>query len=207
MVLWCNNPTKVVFRKRVREALPSCMYHPNQCGKASNLKTPLVWALGTSGNVRARNWHVTNYKMEGPERVYNFDLCFNCEMHMLRSMEYVEFRNVNKMSTHVFTTQLKKLSNTSTLKPPCVDFAFTFVIVNSSQNRFFFFNLKNDFFMPWLVWLSGVSAGLQTKGSQVRFLVRAHARVVAQVPSGGVCERQPHIDVSLPLLLSPFPSL
>ena len=37
---------------------------------------------------------------------------------------------------------------------------------------------------PWLVWLSGLSAGLQTKGSPVRFLVRAHAWVAGQVPSG-----------------------
>ena len=41
---------------------------------------------------------------------------------------------------------------------------------------------------------NSLSAGLQTKGSLVRFPVRAH-------------ERQPHIDVSLPLFLPPFPSL
>ena len=39
--------------------------------------------------------------------------------------------------------------------------------------------------MPWLVWLSGLSAGLRTKGSLVQFPVRAHAWVVGQVPSGG----------------------
>ena len=38
---------------------------------------------------------------------------------------------------------------------------------------------------PWLVWLSGLSAGLRTKGSPVRFPVRAHAWVVGQVPTGG----------------------
>ena len=32
---------------------------------------------------------------------------------------------------------------------------------------------------------SGLSAGLQTKGSLVRFLVRAHAWVADQVPSWG----------------------
>ena len=35
------------------------------------------------------------------------------------------------------------------------------------------------------MWLSGLSAGLQTKVSLVRFPVRAHAGVVGQVPSGG----------------------
>ena len=29
--------------------------------------------------------------------------------------------------------------------------------------------------LPWLVWLSGLSADLWTEGSQVRFPVRAHA--------------------------------
>ena len=35
------------------------------------------------------------------------------------------------------------------------------------------------------MWLSGLSAGLKTKGSHVRFPVRAHAWVVGQVPSRG----------------------
>ena len=38
---------------------------------------------------------------------------------------------------------------------------------------------------PWLVWLSGLSAGLRTKGSLVRFPVRAHAWVAGKVPSRG----------------------
>ena len=37
--------------------------------------------------------------------------------------------------------------------------------------------------LPWLVWLTGLSAHLQTKGSSVQFLVRAHAWVAGQVPS------------------------
>ena len=36
---------------------------------------------------------------------------------------------------------------------------------------------------PWLVWLSGLSAGLRTKGSLVQSPVRAHAWVASQVPS------------------------
>ena len=40
-------------------------------------------------------------------------------------------------------------------------------------------------FLAWLVWLSGLSAGLQTKGLLVQFPVRAHAWVVGQVPSRG----------------------
>ena len=37
----------------------------------------------------------------------------------------------------------------------------------------------------WLLWLSELSSDLQTKGSPVRFPVRAHAWVVGQVPSRG----------------------
>ena len=36
--------------------------------------------------------------------------------------------------------------------------------------------------LPWLVWLSGLSAGLQTKGSPVRFPGWALAWVTGQVP-------------------------
>ena len=39
--------------------------------------------------------------------------------------------------------------------------------------------------VAWLVWLSGLSAGLQTKGSLIQFPVRAHAWVAGQVPSWG----------------------
>ena len=39
--------------------------------------------------------------------------------------------------------------------------------------------------MPWLVWLSGLSASLRAKGSLVWFPVRAHAWVAGQVPSWG----------------------
>ena len=38
---------------------------------------------------------------------------------------------------------------------------------------------------PWLEWLSGLSAGLQTTGSPIRFPVRAHAWVAGQAPSRG----------------------
>ena len=67
--------------------------------------------------------------------------------------------------------------------------------------------LRNSYREPCLVWLSGLSASLGTKGSLVQFLVRAHAWVLGQVPSGGAPERQPRIDVSLPLVLPPFSSL
>ena len=55
------------------------------------------------------------------------------------------------------------------------------------------------------MWLSGLSASPQTKGSPIQVPVRAHDWVAGQTPSKGACERQPHIDVSL--LLPPFPSL
>ena len=58
---------------------------------------------------------------------------------------------------------------------------------------------------PWLLWLSGLSASLRTKGSLVLFPVRAHAWVAGQVPNRGVLGRQSHIDVSLPF--SPTSSL
>ena len=38
---------------------------------------------------------------------------------------------------------------------------------------------------PWLMWLTGVSDSLGTKGSLVLFPARAHARVEGQIPSGG----------------------
>ena len=63
----------------------------------------------------------------------------------------------------------------------------------------------------WYVALAGVAQWiehrLRTKGSLVWFPARARAWVSGQVPSGGACERQPHIDVSLSLFLPPFSSL
>ena len=47
-------------------------------------------------------------------------------------------------------------------------------------------------YQPWPVWLSGLIAGLWTKGSLVRFPVRAHTWVVGQVPGGGSWEATTH---------------
>ena len=71
---------------------------------------------------------------------------------------------------------------------------------------------KQNKTLPWLVWLSGLNAGLSTKRSLVRFPVRAHAWVVGQAPrwgraGGKLSMYLSHIGVSLPLLLPPFPSL
>ena len=43
--------------------------------------------------------------------------------------------------------------------------------------------IKRNQLLPWLVWLSGLSAGLRTKGTLVQFQVRVHAWVAGQVPS------------------------
>ena len=44
---------------------------------------------------------------------------------------------------------------------------------------------KNQFSWPWLVWLSGLSTSLWTKGSLVQLSVRAHVWIVGQVSSRG----------------------
>ena len=64
--------------------------------------------------------------------------------------------------------------------------------------------IKNLKVMPWLEWLSGLSAGLQTKGLLVQFPVRAHAWVAGQVPSRG---RVSGNHTSMVPSLPPFPSL
>ena len=83
-----------------------------------------------------------------------------------------------------------------------------FVVFNVTRNNFLRLycdscHISKHFFnkQPWLVWLSGLSASLQTKGSPVQFPVRAHAWVSGQVPIWGVYERRLHIDVFLPPFL------
>ena len=61
--------------------------------------------------------------------------------------------------------------------------------------------------LPWLAWLCGLTAGLRTKESPVRFPVRAQAWVVGQVPSRG-CARGYLTLMFLSLSFSlPSPSL
>ena len=57
---------------------------------------------------------------------------------------------------------------------------------------------------PCLVWLSGLDIILQTKGSLVRFPVKAHAWVAGQATSPLGAGKRQLINVSLPL--SPPPS-
>ena len=55
---------------------------------------------------------------------------------------------------------------------------------------------------PWLVWLSGLSAGQSIAGwisSQGTCLSCGPG------PQEGACERQPRTDISLPLFLPPLP--
>ena len=52
-------------------------------------------------------------------------------------------------------------------------------------------DFKNNKALLWLVWLSGLCASLQTKGSPVQFPVRAHAWVAGQVLRWG-CRRGNH---------------
>ena len=59
--------------------------------------------------------------------------------------------------------------------------------------------------VPWLLWLSGLSASLQTKGLLVQYPVRAHAWVTGQVPRG--CVGSNHILVFLYLSSALPPSL
>ena len=58
--------------------------------------------------------------------------------------------------------------------------------------------------LPWLVWLSGLSSGLQTKGPLVGFPIRAQAWVAGQVgpPSRG---RSRGNKLFLYLFSLPFP--
>ena len=68
--------------------------------------------------------------------------------------------------------------------------------------------IKNK--LSWLVWLSGLSTGLGTRGSPVQFPVREFPVMCLGCMSGsqlGAPMRQPHINDSLPLFLPPFPSL
>ena len=59
--------------------------------------------------------------------------------------------------------------------------------------------------LPWVVWLSRLSASLRTKGSLVRFPIRAHAWIAGQVPSWGHM-RSNHTLMFLSLSFShPFP--
>ena len=56
--------------------------------------------------------------------------------------------------------------------------------------------------VPWLVWLSGLRAGLQTKGLLDWFPIRARAWVAGWVPSRG-CARSNHTLMFLSLSFSP----
>ena len=59
----------------------------------------------------------------------------------------------------------------------------------------------------WLAWLSGLSAGLRTKMLASLNSNQGTYLGCRPGPHQGAHERQPHIGVSLPLFLPPFPSL
>ena len=76
-------------------------------------------------------------------------------------------------------------------------------IYHVRKKIFFWWKTKSR---PWLVWLSGLSIGLRTKGLWVRFPVKARAWITAQVTSRGRM-RGNHTLMFLSLFLFPFPSV
>ena len=86
-------------------------------------------------------------------------------------------------------------------------FLITVIIFYSSSSkidiRLHFLKLQ---YSPQLVWLSGLSAGLQNKGWPIWFPVRTHAWVAGQVPSRGRTREthwcfSPSLSPSLPVSL------
>ena len=61
-------------------------------------------------------------------------------------------------------------------------------------------DFENVAIVPWLVWLSGLSAGLQTKELPV-IPSQGTGLGCRPSPQWEARERQPHIDVSLPFFL------
>ena len=105
-------------------------------------------------------------------------------------------------SLHCFRSSLVSLSDT-------LSFSVRRHLVNYISKSFIFrcyYNgCLNVYFQPWLVWLSGLSTGLRTKGSPVRFPGGAHVWVVGQAPSRGHT-RGSH-TLMFPSLSSSFSSL
>ena len=86
-------------------------------------------------------------------------------------------------------------------KKPHLYFPFCYLGIKSKN---FFSYIKRPI-SPWLVWLSGLSASPRTKDWRFDSQSGHMPGLQARSPVG-VCERQPHTDVSLPLFLLPFPS-
>ena len=74
----------------------------------------------------------------------------------------------------------------------------------SVTDRFYYYKKYSNWALAGVA--QWIECRLRTKGLPVQFPVRAYAWVAGQVPIRQ-CERQPHIDVSPPLFLPPFPPL
>ena len=72
-----------------------------------------------------------------------------------------------------------------------------------------FISFKNKLLTPWPVWLSGLSAGLRTKGHWFDYQSWHTPGLWAMSPvgGGGGGETQPQVDGSRPLILPNFHSL
>ena len=90
--------------------------------------------------------------------------------------------------------EYRSILNSSNLFCSCTQKIFIGCLLYARQSSgYWYYNWEQRWkYEPWLVWLSGLSTSLQTKGSLVRFPVRAHAWVVGQVPGKG-CTRSNHL--------------
>ena len=89
------------------------------------------------------------------------------------------------MYTCIHSSIIYNIQNVETAKCPSVDEWIDKLCIHTVE---YYSAIKMHEVLAWLVWLSGLSASLQTTGSLVRCPVRAHAWVAGQVPSKG-CAR------------------
>ena len=80
------------------------------------------------------------------------------------------------------------------------------LILENESKLFLSHRYAKEFFSPWLVWLSALGTGCEPKGRRF-FPSQGTCLGCGPGPQLGARESQPHIDVSLPLFLPPFPSL
>ena len=102
----------------------------------------------------------------------------------------VIFKILKKITANLFYTQLSFMIKIVLVKEKNEQFCHQ--QSHFCKTKWTAYRQKNDFVRnieiqeePWLVQLSGLSVGLQTKGPLVQFPVRAHVWVEGQVPSVG----------------------
>ena len=183
-------PGNRLYRCHSDSVFSVCHLHPSTLSAISHLQWGNLWEwLWQMSNSRCtsldKSFYFSGFLRLLPNTVKELDTHTKRPYMSIKSLLFTLFITLVTSNTRVVAGE-RNHEEESKLNSETCFYKHVFFLITLCSHE----NVNNKCSIkclngPWLVWPSGLSTGLWTKGLPVRFPVRAHAWIVGQVPSRG----------------------